>query len=645
MTAADVAARTLARVAAELPMGESRIGQIEMAEAVADAIDRGRHLVVQAGTGTGKSLAYLVPVVLAGRTTVVTTATKALQDQMTTKDLPFLAEHLGEEFEWAVLKGRSNYLCLQRVREVRDAANGQLELEDLAPSAKREVERLAAWAGHTTTGDRAELAWNPSDRAWAAVSVSSEECPGASRCPLGGPCFTEAAHSHLPLPPLLGPPPLPPPPPPPPPTADVVVVNTYLYGLDVGSGGALLPDHDVVVIDEAHLLEDITSETTGLAIGAGRFANLVRLSRRILAELTLLAALAEAGGSLASALTPFFGALLGAPLPEELTAALIRSRLDLDPLLAALRAIETDAGDADQRRVRAQKAATTLAEDLDAALAPPEGWVAWVGGTAENPRLELAPLEVAPVLDKGVWSRRTAVLTTATVPLSLPDRVGLPTDRTDVLDVGSPFDYETNALLYCAAHLPDPRQPGHRAGVLAELEALIAAAGGRTLALFTSRAAMHEAADELGERLSFTILTQDDLPKTALISAFTNEETSCLFATAGLFQGIDVPGRTLSLVTLDRIPFPRPDQPLLKARRERLGDGAFRGIDLPRAATLLAQAAGRLIRSTTDQGVFAVLDPRLARAGYRWDIVRALPPMRRTRRREEAEAFLRAITS
>ena len=301
--------------------------------------------------------------------------------------------------------------------------------------------------------------------------------------------------------------------------------------------------------------------------------------------------------------------------------------------------------EADQRRTRAQKAAATLAEDVDAALVTPEGAVAWVGGRRDQPRLEVAPLDVAPVLSEGVWSKRTAILTTATVPINLPDRVGLPSAATDLLDVGSPFEYEEHALLYCAAHLPDPRQPAHQAGVHAELQALITAAGGRTLALFTSRRAMQEAAAALSPLLDVTVLTQDDLPKPALLARFTAEETSCLFATAGLFQGIDVPGRTLSLVTIDRLPFPRPDEPLLKARRERLGPEAFRGIDLPRAATLLAQAGGRLIRRATDRGVFAVLDPRLASAGYRWDVVRALPPMRRTRRREEVEAFLREITA
>jgi ATP-dependent DNA helicase DinG len=625
MTTEDDAARALQRVTAALPAGEARPGQVEMSEAVARAIDRRRHLVVQAGTGTGKSLGYLVPVVLSGRTTVVTTATKALQDQMTTKDLPFLAEHLDAPFEWAVLKGRSNYLCLQRVREVRDGGNGQLELDDLKPAVQREVERLAEWAGRTSTGDRAELTWNPTDRAWAAVSVSSEECPGASRCPLGGPCFTESARRRAAA-------------------ADVVVVNTHLYGLDVATEGALLPEHDVVVVDEAHQLEDIMSDTTGMAVGAGRFLNLVRLARRILDDPTLLGSLADAGTELTAVLAPLSGRRLSSPLPPTLTTCLSDGRLRIEALLTALRGIETEVAEADQRRTRAQKAAATLAEAVDAALAPPESCVIWVGGSAEYPRLELAPLDVAPVLAAGVWARRTAILTTATVPLNLPDRVGLPAERTDMLDVGSPFDYEDNALLYCAAHLPDPRQPSHRAAVIEELEALIAAAGGRTLALFTSRQAMTEAAAALRPLLPFTILTQDDLPKPALIARFTQEESSCLFATAGLFQGIDVPGPTLSLVTLDRIPFPRPDAPLLQARREQLGDAAFRGIDLPRAATLLAQAAGRLIRHATDRGVVAVLDPRLASAGYRWDVVRALPPMRRTRHRADAEAFLREIT-
>jgi ATP-dependent DNA helicase DinG len=231
------------------------------------------------------------------------------------------------------------------------------------------------------------------------------------------------------------------------------------------------------------------------------------------------------------------------------------------------------------------------------------------------------------------------------VPVGLAARVGLTEVGFDALDVGSPFDYGTNALLYCATHLPDPRNPAFDAKVHDELAALITAAGGRTLALFTSWRALDAAVEALRPRLDVRILTQSELPKTALIAEFRNDETSCLFATAGLFQGIDVPGATLSLVTIDRIPFPRPDEPLLQARREAAGAAAFRTVDLPRASTLLAQAAGRLIRSTSDRGVVAVFDPRLAKAAYRWDIVHALPPMRRTRHRTEAEAALRAIAT
>jgi ATP-dependent DNA helicase DinG len=229
--------------------------------------------------------------------------------------------------------------------------------------------------------------------------------------------------------------------------------------------------------------------------------------------------------------------------------------------------------------------------------------------------------------------------------MNLPGRVGLPAEGFDKLDVGSPFDFEAHAVLYCATHLPDPRRAGFEPAMHDELAALIEAAGGRTLALFTSWRAMTAAVDALGARLPYRIFTQSELPKPALLRAFAQDETSCLFATVGLFQGVDVPGATLSLVTIDRLPFPRPDDPLLDARRERAGAAAFREVDLPRAATMLAQAAGRLIRTATDRGVVAVFDPRLAKAGYRWDIVNALPPMHRTRHRHEVEAFLRALPS
>lgn len=618
-------AAALRRVTAALDAAEDRPGQLEMAEAVADAIHTERHLVVQAGTGTGKTLAYLVPAIRPEKTVVVATATKALQDQLAAKDLPFLEEHLGAPFTWAVLKGRSNYLCRQRLAEVESTEDGQLELEELGDSIRNEVRRLSLWATTCETGDQADLDWAPSERAWKAVSVGSDECPGASRCDKGGSCFAERARQQAA-------------------EANVVVVNLHLYGLHVASEGALLPEHDVVVFDEAHQLEDVMSDTVGTSVGPGRLTNFAASLRRVLQDDRVVATLLDLATRLQEALEPRAGERLGEPLPVELRDVLLEARQAVNDALDALRPIETKIDDVKQRVLRCQMLANRLAAALDVALGSHEGSVAFVGGVPKYPRLEIAPLDVGPVLAEGVWAETTAVLTSATLPASLARRVGLTAGSFDQLDVGSPFDYEHHGLLYCAMHLPTPRDPGFAAGTHDELEALITAAGGRTLALFTSWKAMDAAAEALSARVPFPIITQREKPKTALIREFSENDATCLFATAGFFQGVDIPGQTLSLVVIDRLPFPRPDDPLLSARRELLGRDAFAVIDVPRAATLLAQATGRLIRNATDRGVVAVLDPRLAKASYRWDIVRALPPMRRTRDRSEAEAFLRAIT-
>ena len=633
MTESEVA-EALARVTAALPAGEERLGQVEMAEAVARAVSTERHLVVQAGTGTGKTLAYLVPVILAGRRCVVATATKALQDQLAGKDLPFLAEHLGEEVSYAVLKGRSNYVCLQRVAEVGQGAD-QLALDGLAALApEEELRRIRAWSEESPTGDRAELSFEPSPTAWAAVSVSSKECPGAARCPKGDVCFAEQARRAAA-------------------EASVVVVNTHLYGLHLESGGVILPEHDVVVIDEAHQLEDTISATFGIELGASRFASLARSVRAILDAPDLVDQVDASGLDLARSLAPHVGRRLKGRLEPEIADALALASERLERVRAALGRIDdSKSGDVEARRQRAVKTTGVVTGEVQYALDPRPGSVTWVEGPDHAPSLRLAPIDVAGDLQASLWSRATAVLTSATIAPSLPVRLGLdgPNDTGveirpfDQLDVGSPFDYEANALLYCSAHLPDPRQPGHEEALHDELEALIRAAEGRTLALFTSYRAMDAALDELRGRLPWTLLGQRDLPKPALVERFASEDETCLFATMGFWQGIDVPGPSLSLVTLDRLPFPRPDEPLLQARRERARAEAFRLVDLPRAVTLLAQGAGRLIRTATDRGVVAVLDSRLAtNPRYRWDIVRALPPMHRTRDRTEVEAFLRSL--
>ncbi len=616
----------LDRVTAALDESEVRDGQHRMAQLVEHAIVEKRHLVVQAGTGTGKTLAYLVPALTSGSSVVVATATKALQDQLASKDLPFLAEHLGVDFDWAVLKGRSNYVCLQRLKEMSNPAQGELELDQMAVVTKAEIKKLADWAGTSPTGDQAELDWTPTDNAWRSVSVGSDECPGAERCPLGDPCFAEQARRKAQA-------------------ADVVVVNTHLYGLNVAAEGAILPDHDVVIFDEAHVLEDIMSDTVGVEISPGRFVALSATIRRILDDPDLTGSVAELGESIRDCLSEHVGERLTTPLPDSVQDRLSDARLKLGSANDSLAAIETTNEDAKQRKLRAQTMTGRSIQQLDIAIEGREGYVAFVSGSRDSPRLEVAPLDVGPTMTEGVWNRRTAILTSATIPSSLSARVGIAPDVVDTEDVGSPFDYENNSMLYCAIHLPNPNSPDFRAKANDELEALINAAGGRTLALFTSYRAMDEAAEEMRERLDNRILTQRDMPKTALVNAFAEDDATCLFATAGLFQGVDVPGSTLSLVVIDRIPFPRPDDPLLSARRDELGRTAFSEIDIPRASMMLAQAAGRLIRSATDTGVVAVMDPRLGKANYRWDIVKALPPMKRTRHRSEVEAFLEKITS
>ncbi len=289
----------------------------------------------------------------------------------------------------------------------------------------------------------------------------------------------------------------------------------------------------------------------------------------------------------------------------------------------------------------ALSAAAHLAEDLHRLVARSDGEVAWVDGTRRNVRLRLSPIDVGPVLARTLWGEVTAVLTSATIPPRIVERVGLEGFPTEELNVGSPFDYRSHALLYVARHLPDRRAPAAEEALHEELALLLDAAGGRTLALFTSRRATEAAAEALAPELPYTLLVQGELPKGRLLDEFASDETSCLFATLGFWQGVDIPGRALSLVTIDRLPFPRPDDPLLQARRDRAGGRAFSLVDLPRAATLLAQGSGRLIRNATDRGVVAVLDPRLATASYRGVLLATLPPMRRSVDRSEVETFLR----
>lgn len=632
MSRAEEAAIALEEVCGALPGGgEHRPGQEAMSRRIAEAIEEGSHLVIRAGTGTGKSLAYLVPAILSGQRTIVATATKALQDQLAGKDLPFLVEHLDHQFNFAVLKGRSNYVCRQRLDEVA-GSEAQQALDGLAETANAdELQAIAAWADTTETGDRADLPIQPTPATWAAVSVGSHECPGAVKCPRGGDCFSEKARSAA-----AG--------------ADVVVTNLHLYGIDVATDGMILPEHDLAILDEAHQTEDVLAQACGFELRGGRFTALVRNARSILTGSRAIEDVNNLVGHLVDALAGHVGRRLVPAEDGDLRSALELARSRLAGLRSELMNIPTTGpGDVAARRARALQTLGTLSGDVDAALnldggPMPGAKVAWVEGRADRPVLHVAPVEVGEVLNQKLWGDRTVILTSATVPANLADRLGMTDHPHRFEDVGSPFDFDRQALLYCATSLPDPREADYRAACHDEIERLAVAAGGRMLALFTSRRALDEAVEALRDRLPWTVLHQDDLPKPLLMARFAEDETSCLFGTKGLWHGIDVPGPSLSLVVIDRIPFPRPDDPLLSARRDLVGSGAFREIDLPLAATELAQGAGRLIRTGDDIGVVAVLDRRLAtNRSYRWDLLEAMPPMARTSDSREVVSFLEGL--
>jgi len=645
--------------------GAERPGQVAMAQAVQRAIESGEHLAVQAGTGTGKSLAYLVPAVrhalMTEGTVVVATATIALQRQLIDRDLPrlvtALAPLLGREPMFAILKGRRNYLCLHRQRgadpntdDPQDALFEPVALSNQeggpASPLGRQVKRLHEWAEGTTTGDRDELVPGVPEAAWRQVSVSAQECIGAHRCPYGSRCFAERARD------AAG-------------KAHVVVTNHALLAIDATSDIDVLPEHDVVIIDEAHdLVDRVTSATTGELSGPGVDATARRCARltdsaaadgapavadrlrQAAAALTVDLGDAPAGrmdvlsGALGATLTSVREAAgacaeairASAPGQEEDPQAMAAARMTL----AALDELQRTAG----RMLDAFGADITARDEVVWLDQPP------VEDTRRAPTLRVAPLEVGRVLRTRLFGERTVALTSATLALGgsftplaiqwgLPPANGQPRDGEDEhltwsgLDVGSPFDHPRSGILYVARHLPPPGRDQLPEAYLTELEELIHAAGGRTLGLFSSMRAAREAAGALRSRIAHPLLCQGDDVTAQLVRQFAEDEPTCLFGTLSLWQGVDVPGSSLQLVVIDRIPFPRPDDPLASARQRAVaarGGNGFMTVAASQAGLLLAQGAGRLLRTMTDRGVVAVLDPRLMTARY-GDFLRAsLPP-------------------
>jgi ATP-dependent DNA helicase DinG len=622
--------------------GTERPGQVAMAEAVAESLESGRHLLVQAGTGTGKSLGYLVPALLHSNRVVVSTATLGLQHQLVQRDLPALMkgahEVLGRTPSYAVVKGRSNYACLHRVREgVPDDQGTLVDVPEGTLGA--EVLELREWAedlagkrgnGDGSHGDR-ESAPSHTDRAWRQVSVTHRECLGATRCPHAAECFVELAREAAQ-------------------TADVVVTNHALLAIDAIDGVPMLPEYDAVVVDEAHELAARVTQAATADLDPAIVERAARRARPYTDGET--DDLSDAGDALAAALAGVEAGRID-HVVDELHEALARVRDSARACLSAFprEKAEVD-GDAARQQAKAGLEEIRLVADRMAALRETE--VLWLSDQ-RGPVLHVAPIDVSASLRDKLFEEKTVVLTSATLTVGggfepVASAVGLRRDDADAwtgLDVGSPFDYRRQGILYVAKHLPQPGRDGITDAQLDEIADLLDAAGGRTLGLFSSRRAAETAAEGVRTRLpGRTILCQGDAHLSELTKRFADEEETSLFGTLSLWQGIDLPGDTCRLVIIDRVPFPRPDDPLMSARQrlvEKRGGNGFMSVAASHAALLLAQGAGRLIRRTTDKGVVAILDPRLVTARYGSFLAASLPPLWRTTDRDAVLGALRRL--
>lgn len=606
----------LRAIVATLPGAEPRPAQVEMAEIVANSLATQSPAIIEAGTGTGKSLGYLVPATLSGQKVVIATATKALQDQLIGKEVPSI--NATTPLNAAVLKGRLNYLCLKKFNEGVPAT--------LPFSSERvQLDRIVDWAATTVSGERDELPFDPTPALWSQLSMSADECPGASNCPFGEQCYTERAKAKAAA-------------------AQVVIVNAALYGAHLGTGRTLLPPHTAVIFDEAHQLPDILSRALGAEINAPRIRGIARLARTLASATTtpLFNAIHAAADTLATALE----ARINSNPPSR-----VGSDPELDDVLATLETTSEEliktldalpAGSAPNLDLLSVRGVLThLRTDLARFLIPDDDDLIFIEGDT-YPTLVCAPIDVGHIL-KPLWQEVTPILTSATIPEYFSERLGL--ESPVIASLPSPFDYKHHSLLYVPKHLPDRRSPEAEAAIADELVELITAARGRTLALFTSNRALNQVGLLVRTRLATPVLLQGEESRSVLLERFTADEETSLFATMGFWQGVDIPGRTLSLLTVDRIPFTPPDDPMQQARREHAGSGAFYTVDLPRASMLLAQGVGRLIRNATDRGVVAVFDTRLATANYRAILLDRLPPMKRTTSRDDATALLRDITA
>jgi ATP-dependent DNA helicase DinG len=618
------ALQLLAQITEDLPGGgEDREAQQLMVRSVAESFSRREHHIIEAGTGVGKSLAYLVPAAMLNQRVVIATATKNLQDQLATKDAPTVSTHTKSRV--AVLKGRNNYLCRNRAHAVGGA--GQMSFDDgseVPRGVADQMRRILAWSNETSTGDRDEVPFEIDQRAWRGLSVTPQECLGRTQCPQGASCFAELAKDRAA-------------------ESSLLIVNTHLYAAHLASGSMLLPAHEFVVFDEAHEILNIFASLLGTSLSAGRVRALAGVARSLLgADMADTALnLVNCADRLAGALQIQFDAGQLTGLDEDARRELERASELVTRLVEALRAVETAGADTEARKIRALGPAIHLANDLERVGRIRDGELLYLARRDREVDIEVSLVDVGPRLQDDLWGNVTAVLTSATIPDSLPRDLGLEGEAT-IEHFDSPFDYQGHSLLYVPENFPSRNDDAAEEAIIEELVGLISAAGGRTLALFTNRSVMNRVADAVEPRIDTPVLVQGTLSRQRIIEQFRDSAEASLFAVTSFWQGIDVPGHSLSLVTIDRLPFAVPNDPLAEARRSR-SNKPFYEVDLPRAAMLLAQGVGRLIRNKTDRGVVAVLDTRLAESSYRSSLFRKLPPMKRTRDRATVHAFLHEL--
>jgi ATP-dependent DNA helicase DinG len=614
-----------------------------MAERVEDALAGGRALVVEAGTGTGKTFAYLLPAALSGHKIVVSTATKTLQEQLAEKDVP-LVQALGVKARFAFLKGRQNYLCLLRFDQFFKAPTFAVLEEG------RLFEQIGAWAKDTQTGDRAELVDLPENlAAWRDLSATADQCIG-QKCAHYDNCFVFRMRRQAA-------------------DADVIIVNHHLFFADLAlrsssagdTGTAVLPRYDAVIFDEAHAVEDVVVEHFGSTLSSPRVAELARdVGKAAQARPHLLHA-----AGLAKQLTregnEFFEAALAlAPGQSDRWSILPGALKPAEPQRKKLAGLVSALGsalggeDEDDEVSLLDRRCTALGAELElfADHPPDDRLIHWAESRGDHLFLHASPIDVAAILQDKLYDRiGPVVFTSATLAVGgtldyFQRRIGL-SDETgplfplDSQVLASPFDYESHAALYLPKQMPDPQDPAFVQAVADELRKLLPITGGRAFALFTSLRNMRAVHALLAAELPYQVLLQGEKPKAELLKRF-REKPSVLFASQSFWEGVDVSGEALSLVVIDKLPFAPPGEPLVAARIDRLraaGEDAFFGDQVPQAALALKQGFGRLIRSATDRGIVAVLDARMTRKGYGRIFVESLPRCRVLRSPEEAVAF------